>query len=381
VNLGSIGRNFPPHIYLVQISSNPVQLDTIQFNQNPPVKSFQDAEKLPFTLQDLKAAIPAECFKPNVVKSLYYFLRDVVIVAGLYALANYLDSWYSWPIFWVMQGTMFWALFVIGHDCGHQSFSKQKWLNDLVGHITHTFILVPYHGWRISHRTHHKNTGSLENDESWYPISELEYDAMTVVQKIGRFYLFLLAYPVYLFKRSPGKEGSHFSPSSPLFKPSEKWDIITSTTWWIGMVAVLGFLTYQWGWMWLLKYYAAPYIVFIIWLDLVTFLHHTEPGIPWYRGEEWTFLKGAISSVDRDYGIVNHIHHDIGTHVAHHIFLNMPHYNLLKATEAIKPIMGEYFHESKEPVWKSLWNSAIGCHFVPDTGSKVYYTSKNQNVN
>ncbi|MBE9233642.1 DUF3474 domain-containing protein [Cuspidothrix issatschenkoi LEGE 03284] len=376
-----MGGNFPPQVYLVQISSNPVQLDTIQFNQNPPVKSSQDAEKLPFTLQDLKAAIPAECFEPNVLKSLYYFFRDVVIVAGLYALANYLDSWYFWPIFWVLQGTMFWALFVIGHDCGHQSFSKQKWLNDLVGHITHTFILVPYHGWRISHRTHHKNTGSLENDESWYPVSETEYDAMPVAQKIGRFYLFLLAYPVYLFKRSPGKEGSHFSPSSPLFKPSEKWDIITSTTWWIGMVAVLGFLTYQWGWMWLLKYYAAPYIVFIIWLDLVTFLHHTEPGIPWYRGEEWTFLKGAISSVDRDYGIVNHIHHDIGTHVAHHIFLNMPHYNLLKATEAIKPIMGEYFHESKEPVWKSLWNSAIGCHFVPDTGSKVYYTSKNQNVN
>ena len=357
-----------------------MQLDTIQFNQDPSSQPGEGKEKLPFTLQDLKAAIPAECFQPSVTKSLYYFFRDVLIVGLLYAVANYLDSWYFWPIFWVMQGTMFWALFVVGHDCGHQSFSKHKWLNDLVGHITHTFILVPYHGWRISHRTHHKNTGSLENDESWYPVSESEYDEMPLAQRIGRFYLFLLAYPVYLFKRSPGKEGSHFSPSSPLFKPSEKWDIITSTTLWISMVAVLGFFTYQYGWMWLLKYYAGPYIVFIIWLDLVTFLHHTEPGIPWYRGEEWTFLKGAISSVDRNYGIFNHIHHDIGTHVAHHIFLNMPHYNLLKATEAIKPIMGEYFHESKEPVWKSLWNSAIGCHFVPDTGSKVYYTSKSQNV-
>jgi acyl-lipid omega-3 desaturase len=361
-------------------STNPVQLDTINLDQNPSPKSSEDQEKLPFTLQDLKAAIPAECFQPSVTKSLYYFFRDVLIVGLLYAVANYLDSWYFWPVFWVMQGTMFWALFVVGHDCGHQSFSKHKWLNDLVGHITHTFILVPYHGWRISHRTHHKNTGSLENDESWYPVSESQYDEMPLLQRIGRFYVFLLAYPVYLFKRSPGKEGSHFSPSSPLFKPSEKWDIITSTTLWIGMVALLGLFTYQFGWMALLKYYAAPYIVFIIWLDMVTFLHHTEPGIPWYRGEEWTFLKGAISSVDRDYGIFNHIHHDIGTHVAHHIFLNMPHYNLLKATEAIKPIMGEYFHESKEPVWKSLWNSAIGCHFVPDTGSKVYYTSKSQNV-
>ncbi|MFO5494053.1 MAG: DUF3474 domain-containing protein [Cuspidothrix sp.] len=357
-----------------------MQSDTIQFNQNPPVKSSQDSEKLPFTLQDLKAAIPAECFEPNVVKSLYYFFRDVVIVAGLYALANYLDSWYFWPIFWVMQGTMFWALFVIGHDCGHQSFSKQKWLNDLVGHITHTFILVPYHGWRISHRTHHKNTGSLENDESWYPLSESQYQKLPFLQKLVRYYLFLpLAYPIYLFQRTPGKSGSHFDPKSSLFKPSEKWDIITSTTLWICMVGLLGFLTYQWGWMWLLKYYAVPYVVFVIWLDLVTYLHHTEHDLPWYRGDNWNFLKGAISTIDRDYGIFNHIHHDIGTHVAHHIFLNMPHYNLLKATEAIKPIMGEYFRESKEPIWKSLWNSAISCHFVPDTGSKVYYTSKSQN--
>jgi omega-3 fatty acid desaturase (delta-15 desaturase) len=380
VDIGCMGGNFPPHIYPVQISSNPVQSDTIQFNQNPPVKSSQDSEKLPFTLQDLKAAIPAECFEPNVVKSLYYFFRDVVIVAGLYALANYLDSWYFWPIFWVMQGTMFWALFVIGHDCGHQSFSKQKWLNDLVGHITHTFILVPYHGWRISHRTHHKNTGSLENDESWYPLSESQYQKLPFLQRLVRYYLFLpLAYPIYLFQRTPGKSGSHFDPKSSLFKPSEKWDIITSTTLWICMVGLLGFLTYQWGWMWLLKYYAVPYVVFVIWLDLVTYLHHTEHDLPWYRGDNWNFLKGAISTIDRDYGIFNHIHHDIGTHVAHHIFLNMPHYNLLKATEAIKPIMGEYFRESKEPIWKSLWNSAISCHFVPDTGSKVYYTSKSQN--
>jgi omega-3 fatty acid desaturase (delta-15 desaturase) len=358
-----------------------VQLDSVQLNQNNSVESSLGQDKLPFTLQDLKAAIPAECFQPSVIKSLYYFFRDIFVIGLLYAVAHYLDSWYFWPIFWVLQGTMFWALFVVGHDCGHQSFSKHKWLNDLIGHLSHTPILVPYHGWRISHRTHHKNTGSLENDESWYPLSESQYRELPFLQKLVRYYLFLpLAYPIYLFQRTPGKSGSHFDPRSSLFKPSEKWDIITSTTLWIGMVGLLGFLTYQWGWMWLLKYYAVPYIVFVIWLDLVTFLHHTEQDLPWYRGDNWTFLKGAISTIDRDYGIVNHIHHDIGTHVAHHIFLNIPHYNLLKATEAIKPILGDYYHRSEESIWKSLWRSAISCHFVPDTGDKVYYTSYHQDV-
>jgi len=333
---------------------------------------------LPFSLSDIKAAIPSECFVPNIGKSFLFFFRDVAIIALLYLIAFRLDSWLLFPIFWVIQGTMFWALFVIGHDCGHQSFSRHKWLNDLIGHICHIPILVPYHGWRISHKTHHKNTGHLDNDKSWYPVSESDYNNMPVAQKIGRYYLFLFAYPIYLFRRSPNKEGSHFFPGSPLFKQSEKWDIITSSVLWFAMVCLLASFAYQWGWVWLLKYYLGPYIVFVIWLDLVTFLHHTEIDIPWYRDEEWTFLKGALSTIDRNYGFINHIHHDIGTHVAHHIFLNMPHYNLKKATEAIKPILGEYFRKSEEPIWISMWHSCINCHFVPNTGNKVYYSSNNK---
>ena len=34
----------------------------------------------------------------------------------------------------------------------------------------HAAILVPYHGWRISHRTHHAHHGHVENDESWTPV-------------------------------------------------------------------------------------------------------------------------------------------------------------------------------------------------------------------
>lgn len=352
-----------------------MQSNSITLNYPHVGESSEDATKLPFTLGELKAAIPSECFQPHLGKSLFYFFRDILIICLLYTAAHYLDSWLMMPIFWVMQGTMFWALFVVGHDCGHQSFSKKKWLNDLIGHLSHTPLLVPYHGWRISHRTHHKNTGNIDNDESWYPVTESQYKVMPREQKIGRYNMFLLAYPVYLFMRSPNKQGSHFFPSSPLFKASEKWDVITSTILWTLMVGLLAFGTYQWGWMWLLKYYVGPYIVFIIWLDLVTFLHHTESDIPWYRGEDWNFLKGAISTIDRDYGFINHIHHDIGTHVAHHVFLNIPHYNLLKATEAIKPIMGVYFRQSEKSILTALLHSWVSCHFVPDTGGKVYYTS------
>ncbi|MEO0407842.1 MAG: fatty acid desaturase [Cyanobacteria bacterium P01_A01_bin.135] len=335
-----------------------------------------EVPELTFTLSDLRDAIPARCFEPVVWRSLAYFFWDVGIIAGLYAIAATLNSWLFFPAFWVLQGTMFWALFVVGHDCGHGSFSRSPWLNSFIGHLSHTPLLVPYHGWRISHRTHHANTGNIDTDESWYPVCESTYRTMDWPQKLVRFSLPLLAYPIYLFKRSPQRSGSHFMPDSPLFKPSEKWDVLTSTACLIAMVGLLAWFTAAFGWVALVTYYVMPYLVFVMWLDLVTFLHHSEADIPWYRGKGWTFLRGALSTIDRDYGWVNWVHHDIGTHVAHHIFLNMPHYHLREATEAIKPVLGEYYRKSETPIWRSFVRSQRDCHFVADEGAMVYYQPK-----
>jgi hypothetical protein len=37
------------------------------------------------------------------------------------------------------------------------------------------------------------------------------------------------------------------------------------------------------------------------------------------RGEQWSYLRGGLTSLDRDYGIFNKIHHNIETHVVHHL--------------------------------------------------------------
>lgn len=339
-----------------------------------------EREQLPFTLQDVRNAIPAHCFQSSLGRSLAYLTLDFGIIAGLYWLAATINSAWFLPIFWLAQGTMFWALFVVGHDCGHGSFSRYRWLNHFIGHLCHTPILVPYHGWRISHRTHHANTGNIDTDESWYPVTESQYEQMAWYEKLARFHLILFVYPLYLFKRSPGKEGSHFLPSSPLFRPHEKRGVITSTVCWMAMFALLIGLGIQFGWVWLATYYIVPYVIFVVWLDLVTFLHHTDTDIPWYRGKDWYFLKGALSSIDRDYGLFNPIHHNIGTHVVHHIFLSIPHYHLLEATEAVKPVLGEHYRFSNEPIWRALWRGYRSCFFVSDHGSNVYYQAPSKRL-
>lgn len=69
-----------------------------------------------FKLADVRASIPKHCWVKDPVKSMSYVVRDVAVVFGLAAAAAYLNNWIVWPLYWAAQGTMFWALFVLGHD-------------------------------------------------------------------------------------------------------------------------------------------------------------------------------------------------------------------------------------------------------------------------
>ncbi|GKV03613.1 hypothetical protein SLEP1_g15888 [Rubroshorea leprosula] len=201
---------------------------------------------------------------------------------------------------------------------GHGSFSDNCTLNTIVGQILHSSILVPYHGWRISHMTHHQNHGHVEKDESWVP-----------------------------WYRSPGKEGSHFSPYSDLFSPKERKLVMISTACWILVTLLLGHLCFLIGTIQILKLYGVPHWIFTARFDGVTYLHHNgyKQKLPWYRGKEWSYLRGGHKTVDRDYGLFNNIHHDIGTHVIHHLFPQIPHCHLVEATEAAKAVLGRYHRE------------------------------------
>ncbi|XP_020108581.1 omega-3 fatty acid desaturase, chloroplastic [Ananas comosus] len=346
-------------------------------------EGFDPGAPPPFGLAEIRAAIPKRCWVKDPWRSMSYVVRDVAVVIGLAAAAAYINSWIVWPLYWVAQGTMFWALFVLGHDCGHGSFSSNPKLNSVVGHLLHSSILVPYHGWRISHRTHHQNHGHVENDESWHPLPEKLYRSLDNVTRKLRFTMPfpMLAFPIYLWGRSPGKKGSHFHASSDLFLPNEKKDVMTSTVCWTAMAAVLAGLTWIMGPLQMLKLYFVPYLIFVAWLDLVTYLHHHghEQKLPWYRGKEWSYLRGGLTTLDRDYGLINNIHHDIGTHVIHHLFPQIPHYHLVEATKAAKPVLGKYYREPEKSgpfplhLFGVLARSLNVDHYVSDTGDVVYY--------
>jgi omega-3 fatty acid desaturase (delta-15 desaturase) len=105
-----------------------------------------------------------------------------------------------------------------------------------------------------------------------------------------------------------------------------------------------------------LIYYSAPYLVFSTWLVVVTFLHHSEENTTWYSNENWNYVKGNLVSVDRNYGtLLESVHHNIGTHVVHHLFPKIPHYNLRGASAALRKVLGKDQRSSSEPIWSAFW--------------------------
>jgi omega-3 fatty acid desaturase (delta-15 desaturase) len=80
------------------------------------VDGFDAGKPPPFRIGDVRAAVPEHCWRKSPWRSLWYVARDVAVVAALGAAAADMDSWAVWPFYWAAQGTMFWALFVLGHD-------------------------------------------------------------------------------------------------------------------------------------------------------------------------------------------------------------------------------------------------------------------------
>jgi len=52
-----------------------------------------------------------------------------------------------WIVFSIISGTIATGIWVLGHECGHGSFSDNWLLNDILGYILHTILLVPYFSW------------------------------------------------------------------------------------------------------------------------------------------------------------------------------------------------------------------------------------------
>lgn len=316
--------------------------------------------------------------------------QDVVnscaVVYATIWLSQYVPAAILYPVYSVVMGTVLTGLWVLGHECGHGAFGDNWFQNDTVGFILHSLLLVPYFPWKYSHNKHHKYTNHLVLGDTHVPPLKRPYaslhkimgdDAFAILDIVLRLFI---GWPMYLISYASGgrtqsdlqtrldnKRGkSHFWSSSQVMKPSFKVEASTA-----GCLATVGLITHFGLWYW----YLGPYLIVNAWLVLYTWLQHSHPDIPHYGSDDFSFLKGALSTVDRPYPyIVDILHHHIGTtHVLHHMNYSIPHFRAQEYSEAIKLVLGDFYLYDPMLIHKALFRTAKECVFVKSVdGTQLY---------
>ncbi|KAJ2790439.1 hypothetical protein GGI18_001800, partial [Coemansia linderi] len=102
---------------------------------------------------------------------------------------------------------------------------------------------------------------------------------------------------------------------------------------------------------------------------------HTDAAVPHYTDDSWNFVRGALCTVDRDFGwILNTcLHHIQDTHVAHHVFSQMPHYHAEEATMHLKKKLGKHYRFDDTNFLVALYHNFKHCQFIEDTGSILFF--------
>lgn len=328
-------------------------------------------------LKLLEKAIPKEAFQKSLFWSLFYMVFDYAMWFGsLYAIYQFNTSadydsyseyakWAATLVYWNVSGFFMWGIFVIGHDCGHGTFSNYWLLNDVIGHFCHASIMVPYYPWALSHNRHHMHHNHVDKDYShpWYTPDKLQGDqpeyalarAMENYTWIRAVFPFV-GWAVYLWGMP---DGSHFIPAALSTADNRIWNesavhgdytehkkcLISSATVFAMAYAILEYGC-NWDWGIFGYYYIVPALVYGWWLVTVTYLQHHDHSTLVFGESDWEFVYSAFETIDRKFGFgIDWLHHHISDgHIVHHLFFRkIPHYNLPIATKAVY----EYMQQNK----------------------------------
>ena len=223
-------------------------------------------------------------------------------------------------------------IFIIQHDCGHNSFFKKTRINNFVGTLLGVLSFTPYYAWRNSHAKHHASSGDLDfrgfGDVETLTVEE--YKALPLGRKLRyRFYrhplvLFVIG-PTILFivlnrfpttaEKAPGRERRSIYFTNLMLAL-----IFFGVGAWIGFTQLVA--------MWL------PLMVFGSSIGVYLFyVQHQFEDTYWRWHDEWNYAEAALrgSSFFKLPKVLQWFSGNIGFHHLHHLSPKIPNYNLEKA--------------------------------------------------
>ena len=295
-------------------------------------------------------------------------VRLFLTTFGLFVLlikVTYDLSQISWFYVLLLALPLHWLharLFVIMHDCGHDSFTKNSMLNQIIGHICGLFFYTPFLMWQQLHNRHHQNQGNLDRRgrslDVWI-LTKSEYDQSSSIKKIlYRMYrnplilLILSPFVLFIFIFRIPFENFRTKALINIFL----LDALLVFIFWLAWktIGLQKFLLLQLSWM-SLSFCLAAWLFYI--------QHQFEKTV-WFSQKNYNFEQVALqgSSYYALPAWLNWVTGDIGYHHVHHLDVKIPMYNLQKAHQALmqqislRPFASLTLKESWKTIDLKLWD-------------------------
>lgn len=252
-------------------------------------------------------------------------------------------------------------IFIIQHDCGHQSFLASQKLNNIVGVACSLFSTIPYKYWAKVHNYHHGHTGQLE-ERNIGDINFITVDEYRSRGAWGRFTYRLFRNPIVLFFIAPVY---YFLVSNrfPTFN-LRGWSKVRRSQV-INNVMIVGLyagLAYILGWkqfLFIQLYLVIGFFCVSFWFFYVQH-QHEETYMRWRTN--WDYLIASIrgASYYKLPKVFQWLTGNIGLHHIHHLSSLIPNYHLEKCLKE-NPLFTKYantltFFDSLKTVTLKLYD-------------------------
>jgi acyl-lipid omega-6 desaturase (Delta-12 desaturase) len=224
-------------------------------------------------------------------------------------------------------------VFVVFHDCVHNSLLPSRRANTWVGTILGLLVLMPFGRWRHEHTVHHATAGDLDRrgvgDVETLTVSEYQARSWP-----GRLAYRLFRHPALMFGLGP-VFAMIIEPRLVLRgMPSRIRNSVLATD--AALVAIVAGLCWLIGWEDFLIVWAPAGLLAGsagIWLFYV---QHQFDGVYWQHHDEWRYTEAALrgSSYLKLPKLLQFFTCNIGLHHVHHLNARIPNYNLQRAHDA-----------------------------------------------
>jgi acyl-lipid omega-6 desaturase (Delta-12 desaturase) len=306
---------------------------------------------------------------PSLPRALWQLANTLIPFLALWILMAWSRAagWhYGWTLALAVPAAAFYVrLFILQHDCGHESFFANRRANRWTGASLGLLTLFPFAYWKKTHEVHHATSGNLDKRRlgDIRTLTVNEYRALSPLRRLGyRLYrsmpVMLMIGPIYQFV------AKHRLPIGMPWRWGRQWRSVA-----LNNLALICAALALASWLSVPQLLAVhlPVVIlagaFGVWLFYV---QHTFAGGYWTRNREWNYREAAISgSSFYDLPpVLRWFTANIGYHHVHHLSPRIPNYHLRAAHQSMPELPGLRrltLRDSLACARLKLWDETRGC--------------------